>query len=46
MGIKAKYTKEGNYFYIRDITNNIIGIIDNTGKYVIKYRYNSYGKLI
>lgn len=39
-------TSEGNYFYIRDITNNIIGLIDTNGEYVVKYKYDVWGKLL
>ena len=31
------------YFYIRDSLKNILGIIDNTGKIVVKYDYTGYG---
>lgn len=39
-------TNEGNYFYMRDITGNIIGLIDQEGEYVVKYTYNAWGKIL
>ena len=39
-------TAEGEYFYVRDIPGNIIGLVDSYGEYVIKYKYNSWGKLL
>ena len=33
------------YFYIRDIINNILGIIDTSGNVVVKYDYTAYGKV-
>ena len=40
--------KENNtiYFYIRDVLNNIIGIIDNTGTIVSKFDYDAFGNII
>ena len=34
------------YFYIKDILENIIGIIDQEGNVVVYYRYDAYGKLL
>ena len=31
------------YFYIKDIFENIIGIIDHEGNVVVYYRYDAYG---
>ena len=31
------------YFYIRDVYQNILGIIDNTGAIVVKYSYDAWG---
>ena len=39
-------TIEGHYFYIRDITGNIVGLIDSTGVFVVKYKYDAWGKLL
>ncbi|MDE6584149.1 MAG: hypothetical protein K2K15_01980, partial [Anaeroplasmataceae bacterium] len=33
------------YYYVRDILQNIIGIIDKNGKLVVKYDYTAYGQL-
>ena len=38
------YNKE--YFYIKDILENIIGIIDQEGNVVVYYKYDVYGNLI
>ena len=40
--------KENNdvYFYIRDVLNNIIGIIDNNGLIVSKFDYDTFGNII
>ncbi|MGM9808924.1 MAG: RHS repeat-associated core domain-containing protein [Bacilli bacterium] len=35
-----------NYFYLRDVSQNILGIIDANGNVVVKYKYNAYGKLL
>ena len=32
-----------NYFYIYDLLGNIINIIDDSGKIVVKYSYDSFG---
>ena len=40
--IKDNSTK---YFYIRDVYQNILGIIDNTGKIVVKYKYDAWGNV-
>ncbi len=39
-------TIEGNYFNVRDIIDNIIGLIDKNGNFVIKYNYDAWGKLL
>ena len=39
-------TSEGNYFYIKDITGNILGLIDSNGDFVVKYKYNAWGELL
>ena len=39
-------TIQGNYFYVRDVIGNIIGIIDSNGNYVIKYKYDAWGNLL
>ncbi|MDE5856345.1 MAG: RHS repeat-associated core domain-containing protein [Anaeroplasmataceae bacterium] len=37
-----KNTSE-KYFYIRDVYQNILGIMDNTGAIVVKYSYDAWG---
>lgn len=39
-------TQEGHYFYVRDITGNVLGLIDQTGDFIVKYRYDAWGKLL
>ena len=34
------------YFYQRDALGNILGIIDNTGKFIVKYMYDGFGKVL
>ena len=34
------------YFYIKDILENILGIIDQEGNVVVYYRYDAYGNLL
>ena len=34
------------YYYIRNLQNDIIGILDNSGVQVVFYTYDSWGKLI
>ena len=31
------------YFYVRDYLHNILGIVDQNGKLVVKYSYDAYG---
>ena len=33
-------------YYVRDILQNILGIVDSNGTIVVKYDYNAFGKLI
>lgn len=35
-----------NYYYLRNITGNIIGIIDFKKDIVVKYDYDAYGNII
>ncbi|MCI5745559.1 MAG: RHS repeat-associated core domain-containing protein, partial [Erysipelotrichaceae bacterium] len=42
-GFEYNQTK---YFYLRDSLGNINGIIDSTGKLVVEYVYNAFGKII
>lgn len=37
---------QSKYFYLRDSLGNINGIIDSTGKLVVEYVYNAFGKII
>ncbi len=32
------------YYYLRDLQQRIIGIVDENGKYIAGYKYDSYGK--
>ena len=34
------------YYYIRNLQNDIIGILDNSGNQVVSYTYDSWGKLL
>ena len=34
------------YNYIRNAQNDIIGLIDSTGKRVVSYKYDSWGKVV
>lgn len=33
------------YWYIRNAQNDVIGLIDNTGEYVVRYTYDAWGRL-
>lgn len=35
-----------SFYYVRDILANIIGIVDNNGKFVVKYTYDAFGKIL
>ena len=37
--------KSTKYYYIRDINKNILGIVDNDGKLMVSYKYDSYGNI-
>ena len=39
------HNKNTKYYYIRDIMQNILGIIDTNGSLVVKYNYNAYGNV-
>jgi RHS repeat-associated protein len=34
---------ENEYFYVKDIEGRILGLIDKTGNYVVKYKYDAWG---
>ena len=34
------------YFYVRDITGNIIQIIDINGNIQVEYKYDAWGKIL
>jgi YD repeat-containing protein len=36
----------GEYFYIRNLQGDIIGLIDKSGTEVVSYSYDTWGKLI
>ncbi len=40
------FFENSTYFYIRDITNNIIGIVDESNNFIVKYFYDAWGNLI
>ena len=40
------HNRTEKYFYIRDILQNILGIINSSGNIVVKYIYDAYGKLL
>lgn len=40
------YNKSKRYYYIRDILQNILGIIDSAGNIVVKYKYDAYGNIL
>ncbi len=41
------FVYDGNtYYYVRDILQNIIGIIDSNRNIVVKYNYSAYGETI
>lgn len=33
------------YYYVRDVLENILGIIDKNGNFVVQYAYNAWGKI-
>ncbi len=38
---------DGNeYFYVLNLQGDVIALIDNTGTVVVKYTYDSWGKLL
>lgn len=41
------FIKDGSnkYFYVRDFLQNITGIIDSNGKFVVKYNCSAYGNV-
>ena len=38
--------EENKYFYVRDIFQNILGLVDESGTLVVKYDYNAFGKIL
>lgn len=40
------FNNTNKYFYVRDILQNILGIIDESGNLVVKYDYNAFGKIL
>ncbi len=34
------------YYYLRDIFNNILGILDSQGEIIVSYEYDAFGKII
>ena len=37
--------KTDKYYYVRDVLQNILCIVDNAGNLIVKYDYNVYGEL-
>lgn len=35
-----------DYFYVRNLQNDVIALIDDTGETVVEYKYNSWGKIL
>jgi len=35
-----------NYFYVRNAQNDIIGLVDTSGNWVVEYQYDAWGKLL
>lgn len=35
-----------NYFYVKNLQNDIIALIDDAGETVVEYKYNSWGKIL
>ena len=38
--------KSNIYYYLRDIFNNILGILDCQGEVIVSYEYDAFGKII
>ena len=38
--------KANKYFYVRDVLQNILGLVDESGNFVVKYSYNAFGKIL
>ena len=36
----------GEYFYLRNVQGDIIGLIDKSGTKVVSYTYDTWGKLV
>lgn len=34
------------YFYVRNVQNDIIGVVDNSGTAVVEYNYDAWGKIL
>ncbi len=43
--IGLKY-KNSYYYYVKNMQDDIIGILDSTGKQIVSYEYDSWGKLL
>ena len=35
-----------SYYYVRDLTGNIIGLVDDSGVIVVKYEYDAFGNVL
>lgn len=46
-GVLYGFVKDNKdrYYYVRDYLQNILGIIDSTGQFVVKYNQTAYGKV-
>jgi RHS repeat-associated protein len=42
----GKWILSGEYFYVRNAQNDIIGLVDKTGAQVVTYSYDSWGRAL
>lgn len=40
------YNGTDKYFYVRDVLQNILGIVDSSGNLVVQYTYNAWGQVL
>lgn len=47
LGIPVALWYNGSeYYYVRNLQNDIIGLIDGTGEWVVEYSYDAWGKIL
>ena len=47
LGIPVALWYNGSeYYYVRNLQNDIIGLIDSTGEWVVEYSYDAWGKIL